>query len=81
MKSLYKTCAGHTLLPRSLRVELPDSPTGAVLYRGGFRDVRKREYGGREVAVKVLGCAGIDLKKITRVSHWRFCRSQFQCTQ
>ena len=54
MKSLYKTCAGHTLLPRSLHFELHDDPTSVVLYRGGFADALKREYRGREVAVKTL---------------------------
>ena len=54
MKSLYKTCAAHTLLPRPLHFELHDDPTGTVFFRGGFADVLKREYLGREVAVKVL---------------------------
>ena len=39
MKSLYKTCAGHTLLPRSLHFELHDYQIGTVLSRGGFGDV------------------------------------------
>ena len=54
MKSLYRTCARHILLSRSLRIELPDSPTGVPLYRGGFGDVWKCEYREKQVAVKVL---------------------------
>ena len=54
MRSLYKTCAGHNLLPRSLHFELGEDPIGVVLYSGGFGDVWKREYDGRDVAVKVL---------------------------
>ena len=54
MKSLYKTCAGHTLFPRSLHFELHDNSMGVPLCRGGSADVLKREYRGRGVAIKVL---------------------------
>ena len=54
MKSLYKMCAGHGLLPKSLRFELHDNPTGVVLRHGGFADVSKREHRGQAVAVKEL---------------------------
>ena len=54
VKSLYKMCAGHTLLPKSLHFELDGDLVGVPLYRGGFGHVWKREYRGREVAVKVL---------------------------
>ena len=54
MRSLYEMCAGHVLLPGSLQIELPDISTGVPLCRSGFGDVRKREYQGQEVAVKVL---------------------------
>ena len=54
MKSLYKMCAGHTLLPRSLHFELDDDPMGVVMYHGGFADVWKRKHCDQEVAVKVL---------------------------
>ena len=69
LKSLYKTCAGHTLLPSSLQIELPDSLMGVALYHGGFGDVWKCEYQGQDVAVKVLRrYVYSDLQKITRVS-------------
>ncbi|KAF9645270.1 kinase-like protein [Thelephora ganbajun] len=71
LRLLYKTCAGHVLLPRSLQVELPDSITGVALYRGGFGDVWNCEYQGRQVAVKVLRTyVHSDLRKIIR----RFCK-------
>lgn len=73
MKSLRKMCARHTLVPKSLKIEWHDDPTGVLLYRGGFGDVWKRSYQGQEVAVKVLRTyATSDLKKIARVGrYWR----------
>jgi hypothetical protein len=63
-------CARHSLLPRSLRIELGESLTGAALCHGGFGDVWKREYRGQQVAVKVLKMyESNDLRKVTRVSH------------
>jgi len=68
VRMLYKACARHALFPRSLRIELCDNPTNLVLFHGGFGDVSKREYQGREVAVKRLRIyATSDLKKIIRV--------------
>ena len=62
-------CASNTQLPRSLQIELCDDPTSVALYRGGFGDVSKRRYQGREVAVKVLRTyANTDIPKVTRVS-------------
>ncbi|KAF9642573.1 kinase-like protein [Thelephora ganbajun] len=71
LRLLYKTCAGHALLPRSLQIELPDSITGVALYSGGFGDVWNREYQGQQVAIKVLRTyVHSDLRKIIR----RFCK-------
>lgn len=68
MKMLYKACAHHTLFPRSLRIELCDDPDSLVLFHGGFGDVSKREYQGREVAVKKLRIYDTsDLEKVIRV--------------
>ena len=70
VKMLYKTCARNALFPRSLRIELCDNPDNTVLYRGGFGDVSKREYQGREVAVKRLRIYDTsDLQKVVRVGH------------
>ncbi|KAF9780863.1 kinase-like domain-containing protein [Thelephora terrestris] len=71
VRSLYVACARHSLLPRSLRIELGESLTGAALCHGGFGDVWKREYRGQQVAVKVLKMyESNDLRKVTR----RFCK-------
>jgi hypothetical protein len=70
-------CAGHYLLPRSLQIEVGYDPSGVALCRGGFADVWKGNYGGQEVAVKVLRIyADSDLQKITRVSHYKRSHSQ-----
>ena len=61
-------CASNTLLPRSLRIELCDDPTSVALFRGGFGDVYRRRYQGRDVAVKVLRIyRDTDIPKFTRV--------------
>ena len=68
MKSLRRMCARHTLVPQSLKIELDNDSTGVLMYRGGFGDVWKRPYQGREVAVKVLRVYNTgDLTVITRV--------------
>ena len=68
MRSVYKMCAGHTMLPRSLHFELPENITGDVRCQGGFADVVKYEYGGRQVAVKVLRVTECRLREIMNVS-------------
>ena len=68
VKSLHKTCARYSLLPRSLQIGLCYDPASASQYRGGFADVWKGEHCGMEVAVKVLRVyADSDLQKIARV--------------
>ena len=68
VKLLYKMCARHALFPTSLRIELCDNPTNIVLFQGGFGDVSKREYQGREVAVKRLRIYDTsDLQNVIRV--------------
>ena len=79
MKLSSEICARHALFPRSLRIELSDNSPGVVLYRGGFGDVSKRKYQGREVAVKTLKVyATSDLQEVARVS--RYWRSLFTGT-
>ena len=56
------------MFPTSLRIELHDNPTKVALYRGGFGDVSRRNYQGREVAVKTLRVSTTsDLQTITHV--------------
>ena len=71
MKSLYKTCARHSLLPGSLQIEAHYNPATVPCSRGGFADVWRGEYRGLEVAVKALRTSSeSDLRKITHVSRW-----------
>ena len=71
LKLLYRACADHALLPRSLQVGVDDTLTGVPVCRDGFGDVRKCEYQGQQVAVKVLRTYGNDdPRKFARVSHW-----------
>ena len=71
MRSLYKMCAGHTLLPGSLNFELPGDTMGDVRYRGWFADVLRREYHGKHVAVKVLQARGLSLEEMKGVSLYK----------
>jgi hypothetical protein len=70
VRSLYKMCAGHTMLPRSLHFELPGNAMDAdgALYCGGYADVFRCESGGREVAVKVLRRLSLSSQEIKKVS-------------
>ena len=66
MRSLYKICAIHSLLPGSLQINVRYDPSGAPHCSGGFADVWKGEYGDQQVAVKVLRVyVGSNLQKIT----------------
>lgn len=68
VKSLYKMCAGHALLPTSLYLELRESIGDVPPCRGGSADVSKHEYHGGEVAVKVLRVHS-DSRDMIKVSH------------
>jgi hypothetical protein len=71
LKSLYRTCGRHALLPKSLEIPICYDRTGVALFRGGFADVWKGEHRGRDVAVKVIRTySNSDLQKITGVSCW-----------
>ncbi|KAF9780779.1 kinase-like domain-containing protein [Thelephora terrestris] len=54
VRSLYKMCAGHKILPTSMRLELPEDAMVDIQCWGGYGIVSKSEYRGREVAVKAL---------------------------
>ena len=68
VKSLYKTCAGSTLLPRSLHFELPGGAMGDVRYHGGSADVIRHECGNKAVAVKALRPHGLTVEDMRNVS-------------
>ena len=55
--------------------------TGVALYRGGFADVWKGEYRGRDVAIKVIRTySNSDLRKMIGVSCWSRSLSAYLCT-
>ena len=54
LDTLRKICGHQGLLPRSVQIPLCFNQLGAPLYRGGYADVWKSQYDGRDVAVKVL---------------------------
>ena len=71
VNSLYKTCARHSIFPKSVQIAARYNPASAPHSHGGFADVWKGEYRGVEVAVKVLRISNrSDLKVIARVSRW-----------
>jgi hypothetical protein len=39
LKSLYRTCGRHALLPRALKIPVCYDRTGVAVFRGGFADV------------------------------------------
>lgn len=54
MRALYRICGREALLPKSLSIPLCCNTTGTPLCSGGFADVWKGNYDGREVAAKSL---------------------------
>ena len=70
LRLLYRTCGHHALLPSALRIPVCYDRTEVASYRGGFADVWKGEYCGRDVAVKVIRTySKSDLQKIIGVSY------------
>ncbi|KAF9791050.1 kinase-like domain-containing protein, partial [Thelephora terrestris] len=62
---LYRTCGRHALLPKNLRISIDYDKTSDALYNGGYADVWKGRYLGRDVAVKVLrSYSTSDLQKV-----------------
>jgi hypothetical protein len=70
LKSLYRTCGRHGLLPRALKIPVCYDRTGVAPYRGGSGDVWKGNHCGRDVAVKVIKTySNSNLQKVFGVSH------------
>jgi hypothetical protein len=69
LKSLYRTCGRHALLPRALKIPACYDRTSVASFRGGFADVWKGEHRGQDVAVKVIRTySNSNLQKIIGVS-------------
>lgn len=69
LRPLYRTCGRHAILPRTLKIPICYDKTSDALYSGGYADVWKGEYCGRDVAVKVIRTySNSDLRKIIGVS-------------
>ena len=68
MRTLYKICGRQAILPKQLAIPLCYNPTEIPLCKGGFADVWKGQYNGRDVASKVLRVYQTsDLKQIRKV--------------
>ena len=69
LRPLYRICGRQALLPNSLAIPLCYDPTENPLFHGGFGDVWKGRYNGRDVAAKVLRVyLGDDRRRVRRVS-------------
>ena len=68
LKSLYRACGRHALLPTRLKILVSYDQTGDAMYRGGFADVWKGKHCDKDVAVKVIRTySNADLQKIIGV--------------
>ena len=73
IRPLYRTCGRYALLPKAMGIPTCYDPTGNALYSGGYADVWKGQYLGRDVAVKVIRTfSKSDLGKVIGVS-CRWC--------
>ena len=69
LRPLYRTCGRHALLPKAMEIPICYDPTDNALYSGGYADVWKGQYRGRDVAVKVIRTfSNSDLAKVIGVS-------------
>ena len=72
LRSLYRTCGRHALLPTSLKFPIPFERNGNALFRGGFADVWKGRHDGQDVAIKVIRIySNSDLQRVIGVSFWQ----------
>jgi hypothetical protein len=69
LRPLYRICGRQALFPNSLAIPLCYNPTEAPLAHGGFADVWKGQYNGRDVAASVLRVyLTNNLRRVRRVS-------------
>jgi hypothetical protein len=67
-KALYRTCGERELFPRALEVQIQYDQKEPMMRWGGYGDVWKGRYQGRDVAVKVIRIYTNDLlPKIIKV--------------
>ena len=68
MRTSYRICYREAILPKSVRIPLCYDRSDDPQFRGGFADVWRANYEGKEVAVKVLRVyTTSDFYKITKV--------------
>ena len=71
--AVYSICDHQALVPQSLKIPLCYDPSERPVCYGGFADVWKGQYRGREVAAKVLRVhIKSDLRRIRRVGRLRY---------
>jgi serine/threonine protein kinase len=70
---LYKTCGKHGLIPRAYKIAASYDRAESALCGGGYGDVWKGKYHGRDVAVKVLRTFSTDLLQRTVKVGLRTC--------
>ena len=69
LRRLCRTCGYHGILPEASKISISYDRTADPKYSGGFADVWKVEYCGRDVAVKALRTyTGSDRQKTHGVS-------------
>ena len=69
MRSTYTICGRDSLVPESLNIPTCYNHSKIPQASGGFADVWKGNYEGKDVAAKVLRvCATSNFKKIRKVS-------------
>lgn len=69
LRPLYRTCGRHALLPKTMEISVCYDRTSDTLYSGGYADVWKGQYHGRDVAVKVIRTySSSNLEKVIGVS-------------
>ena len=72
VRPLYRICGQYRLLPQRWKVPVCYDRAGIPLFQGGYGDVWKGEYCGRDVAVKVIRTYSTsNLEKIIGVSGWQ----------
>lgn len=82
LRRLYRTCGCYAILPTALKISVRCDRSDNALYRGGYADVWKGEYHGRDVAVKVVRAySNSDSQKLFRVSCRLCSHSVFPVTE